>query len=120
MDIASRHCWRTRVELEVVRESLYTRGTPEIACQAELSGWVIEHEPLEALSELVDVLVGVADQVQCAASCLLDELDDLILRLVQVLSLVHEKNPDIAVSAPFCKCLLLNQLAVSLDQFEGL
>ncbi len=79
---------------------------------------MVQHVALVALTELVDVLVRVADQVKRAACRLLDELDYLVLDLVQVLRLVHEQHADVAVSPALRKGFLLHQLRICLYQLQ--
>jgi len=70
------------IVLEVVGEFLYRGVASVVTSEIKLSTTMIKHESFVALSELINVLVGIADQVHRASSGGLEEHDYLILRFI--------------------------------------
>ena len=69
---------------------------------------MLQHVPLETAAVLVDVLVGIAYKMECAARALLNKPDDLVLRLVQVLGFIDEQHFYVAVPIALREHFLLN------------
>ncbi len=77
---------------------------------------MVQHKRFIRLTELVNVLVRIADQMNTRIQCFLQKAYNVILDLVQVLSFIHENHSNVLVSS-FLQCLF-HQLRLRLYVFK--